>query len=316
MSFTQDYLTEAARILQQLDTGDIDRVVEVLSETRARGGRLFILGVGGSAANASHAVNDFRKIAGLEAYCPTDNVSELTARINDAGWADAFEGWLAGSRIGADDSVLVFSVGGGDLDRNISVPVVHALQYARQQGARILGVVGRDGGYTAQIADALQSPEHVTFWLRKVTSHRCIDYARRRRWSHVSLDDVPELSTETTARDPLLSRRLTELVASLPAKARVVVILRYQEDLTPAEIAEVLAMPVATVKSHLQRSLALRSAATSLRRSTPACGPRCRSTPSTSAITTTGMPVHAASRSRASCSRRRPSTPLICPGVS
>jgi len=104
---------------------------------------------------------------------------------------------------------------------------------------------------------SLQSPEHVTFWLRKVTSHRCIDYARRRRWSHVSLDDVPELSTETTARDPLLSRRLTELVASLPAKARVVVILRYQEDLTPAEIAEVLAMPVATVKSHLQRSLAL-----------------------------------------------------------
>ena len=154
VSFTQDYLTEAAQILQQLDTGDIDRVVEVLSETRARGGRLFILGVGGSAANASHAVNDFRKIAGLEAYCPTDNVSELTARINDAGWADAFEGWLAGSRIGADDSVLVFSVGGGDLDRNISVPVVHALQYARQQGARILGIVGRDGGFTAQIADA------------------------------------------------------------------------------------------------------------------------------------------------------------------
>ena len=167
MSFTQEYLSEASRILQQLDTGVIDTVIEVLSDTRARGGRLFILGVGGSAANASHAVNDFRKIVGLEAYCPTDNVSELTARINDEGWGDAFEGWLRSSRIGADDSVLVLSVGGGDLDRNISAPIVHALQYARQQGARILGIIGRASGFTAQAADACivippVNPDHIT----------------------------------------------------------------------------------------------------------------------------------------------------------
>jgi D-sedoheptulose 7-phosphate isomerase len=167
VSFTQQYLTEAAQIIQQLDTHMIDRVVALLAETRAHGGRLFILGVGGSAANASHAVNDFRKIVGLEAYTPTDNVSELTARTNDEGWASVFEGWLRVSRLRADDLVLVLSVGGGNVEKNVSPNLVAALQYARQVGARVIGVVGRDGGYTSQVADACViiptvNPEHVT----------------------------------------------------------------------------------------------------------------------------------------------------------
>ena len=126
----------------------------LLAETRARGGRLFILGVGGSAANASHAVNDFRKIAGMEAYAPTDNVSELTARTNDEGWASVFESWLRTSRLRPDDMVLVFSVGGGSVEKQISPNLVAALDYARAVGARIAGIVGRDGGYTARMADA------------------------------------------------------------------------------------------------------------------------------------------------------------------
>jgi D-sedoheptulose 7-phosphate isomerase len=154
MSFTQQYLTEATQIIQQLDTQAIDRVVALLAETRAHGGRLFILGVGGSAANASHAVNDFRKIVGLEAYAPTDNVAELTARTNDEGWASVFVGWLQTSRLRADDLVCVFSVGGGNVEKNVSPNLVAALQYARQVGTPIIGVVGRDGGYTAQVADA------------------------------------------------------------------------------------------------------------------------------------------------------------------
>ena len=154
MSFIQQYLAEATQILQQLDTQAIDRVVALLAETRARGGRLFILGVGGSAANASHAVNDFRKIVGLEAYAPTDNVAELTARTNDEGWASVFAGWLQTSRLRADDLVCVFSVGGGNVEHNVSPNLVAALQYARQVGTPIIGVVGRDGGYTAQVADA------------------------------------------------------------------------------------------------------------------------------------------------------------------
>lgn len=167
MSFAQQYLSEASQILLQLDTDAIDRVVALLVETRARGGRLFILGVGGSAANASHAVNDFRKLVGLEAYTPTDNVSELTARTNDEGWASVFEGWLRVSRVGADDLVLVLSVGGGHVEKNISPNLVAALQHARGVGARIIGVVGRDGGYTAQVADACVivptvNPAHVT----------------------------------------------------------------------------------------------------------------------------------------------------------
>ena len=167
MSFTAQYLSEASRIIEQLDTKAIDQVVELLAETRARGGRLFILGVGGSAANASHAVNDFRKLVGLEAYTPTDNVSELTARINDEGWASAFEGWLRVSRLRPDDLVLVFSVGGGSLEKNISPNLVAAVEYAKRVGARVVGVVGRDGGYTAQVADACVivptvNPAHVT----------------------------------------------------------------------------------------------------------------------------------------------------------
>ncbi len=154
MNFTQQYLTEAGQIIQQLDHRALDRIVALLAETRANGGRLFILGVGGSAANASHAVNDFRKIVGLEAYAPTDNVSELTARTNDEGWASVFVEWLKVSRLRANDLVLVFSVGGGNVEKNVSPNLVTALQYARQIGARIAGVVGRDGGYTAQVADA------------------------------------------------------------------------------------------------------------------------------------------------------------------
>jgi D-sedoheptulose 7-phosphate isomerase len=139
VSFTQQYLTEAGQIIQQLNMRAIDRIVALLAETRARGGRLFILGVGGSAANASHAVNDFRKIVGLEAYAPTDNVSELTARTNDEGWASVFEGWLRVSRLRADDLVLVFSVGRGNVAKNISPNLVAALQYAKSVGARASG---------------------------------------------------------------------------------------------------------------------------------------------------------------------------------
>src|SRR3990172_924366 len=167
MNFTQQYLSEASQVIEQLDTKAIEQLVDLLAETRAKGGRLFILGVGGSAANASHAVNDFRKLVGLEAYTPTDNVAELTARTNDEGWASVFKGWLRVSRLRADDLVLVFSVGGGNLERNISANLVTALEYAKQVGSRVVGVVGRDGGYTAQIADACVivptvNPAHVT----------------------------------------------------------------------------------------------------------------------------------------------------------
>src|ERR1039458_4853132 len=154
MSFSREFLGEAQAILERLDTSAIDRIVRVLAGMGQNGGRLFILGVGGSAANASHAVNDFRKIAGMEAYAPTDNVSELTARTNDEGWATVFESWLRGSRLRKEDAVLVFSVGGGNLEKNVSPNLVQALEYAKSVGARILGIVGRDGGYTAQAADA------------------------------------------------------------------------------------------------------------------------------------------------------------------
>ena len=167
VSFAQEYLTEVGRILQQFDTDLIERAAALLAVTRARGGRLFVLGAGGGAANAAHAVNDFRKIAGFEAYAPTDNVAELTARVNDEGWPSAFEGWLRVSRITADDLLLVFSVGGGDVERNVSVNLVRALQYGKEQGARIVGVVGRGDGFTAQVADACVvvpqvNPAHVT----------------------------------------------------------------------------------------------------------------------------------------------------------
>lgn len=154
MTYAQQYLDEAARVLAAIDVSAIERMASLLADLRSRGGRLFFLGVGGSAANCSHAVNDFRKIAGIEAYTPVDNVSELTARTNDEGWETVFVNWLKGSRLTAKDVLFVLSVGGGSLGRNISPNLVRALEYARQTGAGILGVVGRDGGYTAQVADA------------------------------------------------------------------------------------------------------------------------------------------------------------------
>jgi D-sedoheptulose 7-phosphate isomerase len=165
--FTEKFLSEAREIIGKLDTATIEKAATLLAETRMAGGRLFILGVGGSAANASHAVNDFRKIAAIEAYAPTDNVSELTARTNDEGWATVFESWLKTSRLQKRDMVLVFSVGGGDLERNVSPNLVAALAYAKNVGAKIIGVVGRDGGYTGKIADACiliptVNPAHVT----------------------------------------------------------------------------------------------------------------------------------------------------------
>ena len=154
MSYTQQYLAAAAQVIEQLDRNAIEAIVQLVVETRRRGGRLFILGVGGSAGNASHAVNDFRKIAGIESYAPTDNVSELTARINDEGWDTAFAKWLEGSRLNEKDLILILSVGGGHRPLNTSVNLVVALEYAKEVGAKICGIVGRDGGFTAQVADA------------------------------------------------------------------------------------------------------------------------------------------------------------------
>ena len=154
MSYAQQHLDEATRVIAGLDAVVIEKMVELLVALRERQGRLFFLGVGGSAANCSHAVNDFRKIAGIEAYTPVDNVSELTARTNDEGWESVFVNWLKGSRLTPNDMIFVFSVGGGSLERNISPNLVLALQYAKQIGAQTIGVVGRDGGYTALVADA------------------------------------------------------------------------------------------------------------------------------------------------------------------
>jgi len=153
MDYTGRYIEEAIQILRTLDQGKIERVADLLADVRSRGGRIFFMGVGGGAGHASHAVNDFRKIAGIESYTPTDNVSELTARINDDGWDTAYRNWLEGSHLNKKDMVFVFSVGGGDLSRNISANLVRALQYSKEVGATISGVVGRDGGFTAQIAD-------------------------------------------------------------------------------------------------------------------------------------------------------------------
>lgn len=153
MGFVTEYLFEAKKVVEQLDAASIEKVVQLIGETRNQEGRLFILGVGGSAANASHAVNDFRKITGMEAYAPTDNVSELTARTNDDGWQSVFVEWLKTSRLTAKDLIMIFSVGGGNQEKNISPNLISALQYAREVGAKICGVVGRDGGFTAQAAD-------------------------------------------------------------------------------------------------------------------------------------------------------------------
>lgn len=167
MNFSRLFLDEVKQVVDNLDVASIESVVGRLAAVRERGGRLFILGVGGSAANASHAVNDFRKIVGLEAYTPTDNVSELTARTNDEGWTSVFQAWLVGSRLRPEDALLIFSVGGGDAQKNVSPNLVSALDYAKSIGATIVGIVGRDGGYTAKLADACiivptVNPTHVT----------------------------------------------------------------------------------------------------------------------------------------------------------
>lgn len=166
-SFARAFLDEARRICDQLDVAAIERAVAILAASREAGGRLFILGVGGSAANASHAVNDFRKLCGFEAYAPTDNVSELTARTNDEGWETVFAAWLTGSRINANDAVLVLSVGGGSVEKNVSPNLVAAVDLARRVGAKVVGIVGRDGGHTGRVADAAViiptvNPENVT----------------------------------------------------------------------------------------------------------------------------------------------------------
>jgi len=154
MTYTEQHLTEAGQIIQKLDRAAIERIVDTLARVRQRGGRLFFLGVGGSAGNCGHAVNDFRKLAGFEAYAPTDNVSELTARTNDEGWDTVFAAWLKGSRLRAEDALFIFSVGGGSLEKNVSPNLVRAVQYAKEVGAAVVGVVGRDGGFTATVADA------------------------------------------------------------------------------------------------------------------------------------------------------------------
>ncbi len=154
MSYAQQHIDETIEILKKLDSREVEKLANLIAAVRREGGRLFFLGVGGSAGNCSHAVNDFRKIVGIESYAPTDNVSELTARTNDEGWASVFAAWLKVSRLSAKDCIFVFSVGGGNLEKNVSPNLVLALQYAKQVGARVAGVVGRDGGYTAQVADA------------------------------------------------------------------------------------------------------------------------------------------------------------------
>ena len=154
MKFINKYFRESKEIIDGLDKKQIRKMVDYLVSLRARGGRLFILGVGGGAGHASHAVNDFRKICGIESYAPTDNVSELTARINDDGWDTAYVNWLRGSKLNKDDMIFVFSVGGGNLEKGISVNIVNSLKFGKEAGAKICGVVGRDGGYTASVADA------------------------------------------------------------------------------------------------------------------------------------------------------------------
>ena len=167
MTYTEQHLEEAAQIVKRIDTEAIESMAELLARIKSEGGRLFFLGVGGSAGNCSHAVNDFRKIVGLESYAPTDNVSELTARTNDEGWDTVFIEWLKTSRLNGNDAVFVFSVGGGNLEKNVSPNLVKALEYARTVGAKIMGIVGRDGGFTAEVADVCVivptvNPETVT----------------------------------------------------------------------------------------------------------------------------------------------------------
>jgi D-sedoheptulose 7-phosphate isomerase len=209
MSYAQQHLDEAARVVAGLDAVVIEKMVDLLVTLRERQGRLFFLGVGGSAANCSHAVNDFRKIAGIEAYTPVDNVSELTARTNDEGWNSVFVNWLKGSRLTPNDMIFVFSVGGGSLERNISPNLVLALQYAKQIGAQTIGVVGRDGGYTALVADACVivptvNAENVTphteafqavVW-HLIVSHPALKIAQT-KWESTPSAPAPSSSTAT-----------------------------------------------------------------------------------------------------------------------
>lgn len=167
MSYAKQHMREAAEIIERMDLAPIERMADLLAQVKSEGGRVFFLGVGGSAGNCSHAVNDFRKIVGIECYAPTDNVSELTARTNDEGWSSVFVEWLKTSKLRARDAVFIFSVGGGSLEKNISPNLVLALQHAKTVDAKVLGVVGRDGGYTAQVADACVivptvNPDNVT----------------------------------------------------------------------------------------------------------------------------------------------------------
>jgi D-sedoheptulose 7-phosphate isomerase len=167
MSHTEQFLSEVKRVIDGLNVEKIELMATLLQQARERGGRLFILGVGGSAANASHAVNDFRKIVGIEAYAPTDNVSELTARTNDEGWSTIFVEWLRVSRLKPEDLILVLSVGGGSLEKNVSPNLVTALKYAQEIGTPVIGIVGKDGGYTAKVAAACAiiptvNPDHIT----------------------------------------------------------------------------------------------------------------------------------------------------------
>ncbi len=167
MSYAEQHLNEALDIIRSLDVAAIEKMADLLVTVKAEGGRIFFLGVGGSAGNCSHAVNDFRKIVGIESYAPTDNVSELTARTNDEGWATIFAGWLQTSKLSERDAIMIFSVGGGNLEKNISPNLVEALKYAKTVGAKVAGIVGRDGGYTAQVADVCVivptvNPENIT----------------------------------------------------------------------------------------------------------------------------------------------------------
>jgi D-sedoheptulose 7-phosphate isomerase len=217
-TFAQQFLAEARNVIDRLDPASIESAASLLALTRASGGRLFILGVGGSAANASHAVNDFRKIAGIEAYAPTDNVSELTARVNDEGWATVFEAWLRVSRLRANDLVLVFSVGGGDLEKNVSPNLVAALQYTKTVGAKIVGIVGRDGGYTAKVADVCiliptVNAAHITphteafqavVW-HLLVSHPAVKQ-RQTKWESTALGDGQLRPAVFLDRDGVLNR--------------------------------------------------------------------------------------------------------------
>jgi D-sedoheptulose 7-phosphate isomerase len=226
--FSHHFLAEATEIIAKLDTSRIEQAAELLAATRIAGGRLFILGVGGSAANASHAVNDFRKIAGIEAYAPTDNVSELTARTNDEGWSTVFESWLRTSRLRANDLVLVFSVGGGDLEKNVSPNLVAALQLAKKVGVKILGIVGRDGGYTAKVADVCiliptVNPAHITphteafqavVW-HLLVSHPSVKLQQTKWESTVSADTQPRPAVFLD-RDGVLNRAFVRDGKPLP----------------------------------------------------------------------------------------------------